>query len=189
MMVAILRDLLWVLQFLCTPLELESVSTFEERMVAEGKTEEDKEDEASKVFASIMASMEQKSPIPSFLSKLLLQKIDDSFIRHVSKKFGYFGSEKGTEAYREYEKCIAAYVEEVEKEFGEKMASFLNDANTPDIQLINKCLVNKWQWLQKGTFSGFHWATATRPPLLTKSVIHYFDGIIKGIAPGFEEVR
>ena len=65
MMVAMLKDMLFIYRFLTTPMDLESYDSFRARL-----TEADERHvELDKVRRKIMLAISQKEPIPSVLSK------------------------------------------------------------------------------------------------------------------------
>jgi hypothetical protein len=187
-MVAILRDMVFALDFLCTPIELESAEEFQKRTAQMSGEEQEEAKEA--LFQNIITVMSQKEPIRSILPKSLFQTIDTSYIRHISEDIGFFGVPEGTDGYDRYMKGFSAYYEEVKVALLEKASSSRTCGHdSVDIMLANNHLVTKWEWLCKDVLSGFHWSSQTSQPLLTQTFIKNMDGSILEIAPAFEEVR
>lgn len=187
-MVAILRDMVFALDLLCTPMKLESVEDFGKRTAQ--MSLRDQEQEKDVLFKNIITVMGQKEPIRSILPQTLLQTIDTSYARHISEDIGFFGVPEGTDEYERYMKGFLAYSNEVKEALLAKAASSRTCGHdSGDITLANDHLVTKWEWLCKDMLSGFHWSSETPQPLLTQTFIKNMDGLIHKIAPAFEEVR
>jgi hypothetical protein len=187
-MVAIFRDMVFALDFLCTPMELESVEEFGKRTAQ--MSEKDQEEAKEALFNNIITVMGQKEPIRSILPPSLLQTIDTSYTRHISEEIGFFGVPEGTNGYERYMKGFSAYSKEVRDALLAKAASSRTCGHdSVDITLANDYLLPKWEWLCKDVLFGFHWSSPTPQPLLTQTFIKNMDGLICEIAPAFEEVR
>src|SRR6266436_6939612 len=99
-MVAILEDMVFFLHFMCTPMKLLALADFKNQV--ESKTEEEKEQLAGDIRTHILSTMKQTEPIPSSLPPSLLANINNIYIRHVSKEFGFIGSPDGTTLHTKY---------------------------------------------------------------------------------------
>jgi hypothetical protein len=187
-MAVALTDMVFHLRFLCTPIDIESVEKFQKRVM--GMKDDEVEEAHKKLAMSVLQTMEQKEAIPSVLSKTLLKNVDDSYIHHVSTKFGFFGSQKGSKPYMDYQKGFKEYGRAVEEAFAAKVSSVQSDeTESEDLRLINDKLVVKWHWIMDGLFMGHTWGVATQTPLLTETVIKHMDELISPIEDAFEEVR
>ena len=185
MMVAILSDMLLVLKFLSTPMELEDHQDFHARL--EDADEALVQKELDIISHKIQMAMDQTVAISSTLPKSLLQSIDIAYIRHLSAQMDLFGYKSGNETI--WEEAYAQYVTDVATAFKEK-AELLrkDDTDSPDLLLVNNQLVNKWNWIVEGIFSAEEWSTPTKTPLLTQSVIKDFDRLINLGATGMTAV-
>jgi len=187
-MVAILKDLIYKLHFLCTPMSLESMVAFVER--TKNMAPEEAEEEMTKLTEGVMDVLEGEECIPSALPASLLETLNNSYIRHLSPFIGLFGCQKDRKEWHDYEAAYSKYSEEVVKSFSDKVKSVVEDAvDTQDLKQINEHLIIKWAWLNKGIFDGQKWSTSTRIPLLTQTVIKHLDTTVYDIASSFEEVR
>jgi hypothetical protein len=187
-MVAIMMGLIYKLRFLCTPMSLESVEAFEERTA---KLQGDEADEEMRdVVRGVMDVLKETEAIPSALPPLLLEELNNSYIRHLSPLIGLFGCQKDRMEWKAYDDAYSKYSEEVEQLLSAKVASVVEDAaDNEDLKKINEHLIIKWAWLNKGIFDGQKWSTSTRIPLLTQTVIKNLDSMVDEIGPSFEEVR
>jgi hypothetical protein len=187
-MVVAVTDMLFHLRFLCTPIDIESVEAFKER--AQGMKDDEVEEAHRELVTQVLRTMEQKEAIPSMLSKTLLKHVDQSYIRHVSKHMGFFGSPEGSKPWTEYQEGFQEYKKEVEEAFDAKVSSVQRDeTESVDLKLINDKLIVKWHWIMDGLFTGHTWGVATQTPLPTQTVIRHMDDLISPIASAFEEVR
>ena len=183
-----MEDMVFFLKFLCTPMKLTSLEDF--RNQTKSKNEVEKEEMAEEIRAHILSVMKQTEPIPSALPPSLLTKINNIYIRQVSKLIGYIGSPDGTQQHVMYQEGFAKYVEEVEMELEKKAKSVVKDAaDSEALGLVNDHLVIKWQWIQFGLFDGAKWTTSTGVPLATQAVINHLDELVTDIGVGFQEVH
>lgn len=187
-MVAILKDLILKLCFLCTPMSLESVEDFNERM--KEMEPEEVEKQMKKMTETVMGVLKDKEAIPSTLPRSLFDAWNTSYIRHLSPLIGLFGCQSHRQEWGAYNEAYEKYSEEVKQSLSEKVASVLEDAtDNEDLKMINDHLIIKWDWLNNGILDGKTWGSSTRIPLLTQTVIKNLDAMIDDIAPSFEEVR
>ena len=141
-MVAILQDMLFLLKFLCTPIVLTSLEDFKKETLS--KCDREKEEILEKIRAHIFSVMDQKEPICSALPPQLLSKINDIYIKWVSKHIGFIGSPERTQQHAKYQEGFEKYVEEVEVELRKKVDSVVKDAaDCSDLGLVTDCLVIK----------------------------------------------